>query len=83
MTSIFRVKTSMTNSIAAALFVGLVLGFGWAVWISSRHQPSHSDTTEKRAYSDKSHEQHGPVWDWITHDAVGFFTFWLVLVGLS
>jgi hypothetical protein len=38
---------------------------------------------KERKRTEAIHKQEAPVWDWFARDAAGFFTFWLVVVGLG
>jgi hypothetical protein len=48
---------------------------------SSRRQPSQSNATSQSANGNHDHTEEGSFWDWVSHDAAGFFTLWLVIVG--
>jgi hypothetical protein len=63
-----------------ALLACLVVGLGW---YSSRCQPPECNATGQTTKSDETHNAHSAFWNWITNDATGFFTFWLVIIGTS
>jgi hypothetical protein len=67
----------LLNAIVVALFGAYVVGFAVLVWWSSYY------AAHKGPHPDQIHIQHDPFGDWITHDAAGFFTLLLVLVGLG
>jgi hypothetical protein len=48
---------------------------------SSRGSPPKQQTTSDAAQENANHPPDGGFWDWVTHDAAGFFTLWLVIVG--
>lgn len=50
---------------------------------SSRSKPPQSNATAQSASSNQGHKEEGTVWDWVSHDAAGFFTLWLVIVGFG
>jgi hypothetical protein len=50
---------------------------------SARNQPSQPNTTTQSASSNQDHKEESTVRNWIFHDAAGFFTAWLVMVGFA
>ncbi|WP_445222138.1 hypothetical protein ACKWRH_20920 [Bradyrhizobium sp. Pa8] len=64
-------------------FLTVAVFAGGMTFESSRRQPPQSDATSQSASSDQGHAEKGSVWDWIFRDASGFFTAWLVIVGLG
>jgi hypothetical protein len=70
------------HKIAAA--IAFVLLTAWLLigsWQSSRHQPAEARAAYNGANKNEAKPQEGEFWNWLTHDAAGFFTLWLVLVG--
>ncbi len=71
-------------AIASVVFLaGVVSAFVWLqIEIqSSGHQPTKAQATEQRANTKERHVQDRAFGNWVTHDAAGFFTLWLVIVG--
>lgn len=67
----------------ALAFLGL---FGFLIFqagIASRHSPANNYSTEKSESSETTHKEPSSIWDWVSHDAAGFFTAWLVAVGFG
>jgi hypothetical protein len=78
----------VVNAAAVALFAVYVAGFSTVVYRSSLsrpsiYQPPDAKSAETRNKRGDAHEEHGSIGNWITHDAAGFFTFWLVVVGIG
>jgi hypothetical protein len=48
---------------------------------SSRSLPTKQYAASDTAKENASHPSERGYWDWVTHDAAGFFTLWLVIVG--
>jgi hypothetical protein len=74
-----RAKLSAVILAFLALFGFLIFQAG----VASRHQPSGPQSTAKRDSGNQSHVEPGSFRNWITHDAAGFFTAWLVIVGFG
>jgi len=70
-------------AIVIALFGLLVVGLGAIDKSSSSHQPSNTHPAQKSPNANQTHIEQGTFGDWVTHDAVGFFTLCLVIVGLG
>jgi hypothetical protein len=62
-------------------FVLLVAWLLFASWQSSRHQPAETRAERDSATKNNAKPKESGFGNWLTHDAAGFFTFWLVLVG--
>lgn len=58
-------------------------GFLYVAWWSSTRHPTDQYAASKSTKSHKDHPAHSTFGDWITNDAAGFFTFWLVIVGIG
>jgi hypothetical protein len=70
------------NTASVAAFACIVLGFAFVEWrTSSQGQSANRQSTEKSSYENAKTEPNEGVWHWLTHDAAGFFTLWLVIVG--
>jgi hypothetical protein len=48
---------------------------------SSRRHPAEQQAASNTAKEGTSHQPERSLWNWVTHDAAGFFTLWLVIVG--
>jgi hypothetical protein len=48
---------------------------------SSRRPPAEQHAASNIAKEDTGHQPERSLWNWLTHDAAGFFTLWLVIVG--
>jgi hypothetical protein len=66
---------------AVLLFFGTYVIWFAAMVLLSAHQPPQTKVAKERSSADQGHEKHRFFGDWITHDAAGFFTFLLVIVG--
>jgi hypothetical protein len=64
--------------LVAWAIIGLpfLTSFPWTQGPPSQTQASNQSETENAEHAPK-----GGFRDWITHDAAGFFTFWLVIIG--
>jgi hypothetical protein len=60
-----------------------LFGFVNVVWWSSGRQPSETKAAKEHDNSIQVHIEPSPFGNWITHDATGFFTSWLVIVALG
>lgn len=58
-----------------------IIGLPVVYSIAPSDHPPHSEANGKGANKGDEHNQESGAWDWLTHDAAGFFTFWLVVVG--
>src|SRR6266566_7544214 len=74
--------------VPVAAFVALVLFFGNELWRSSNNpaqsarQISEPHSAKKPNESKQDESQwYRRTFFWLTHDAAGFFTLWLVVVG--
>jgi hypothetical protein len=50
---------------------------------SSRRHPTEQRATSSAAQENPGHPAEPSFWNWVTHDAAGFFTLWLVIVGVG
>jgi hypothetical protein len=48
---------------------------------SSRRHPTEQRAAADTAKENPNHQPERSLWNWVTHDAAGFFTLWLVIVG--
>jgi hypothetical protein len=66
-----------------AALVGFALGgsYVWGLLAFSQEQPSKQPSHAEAQHKQEGNSQEGGLWDWITHDAAGFFTALLVIVG--
>jgi hypothetical protein len=48
---------------------------------SSRRPPAEQQAASNTAKENQGHPPERTIWNWLTHDAAGFFTLWLVIVG--
>jgi hypothetical protein len=48
---------------------------------SSRRLPAQQPAAANTAKENPTHPPERSLWNWVTHDAAGFFTLWLVIVG--
>ncbi len=65
------------------LLAAIVFG---AVERLANTSPNPGQTTETKGADesdnkDANRQPHESTWDWVTHDAAGFFTLWLVVIG--
>lgn len=51
------------------------------VFESSRRPPAQQPAAANAAKENPTHPPERSIWNWLTHDAAGFFTLWLVIVG--
>lgn len=68
------------------LFLGRFLTiavFAIGMLFESRHTLSNPNPTQKSDSGNEAHIEPSSFGDWITHDASGFFTAWLVVVGFG
>jgi hypothetical protein len=63
-----------------ALLAVAIFGIGM-VLESSRRPPANQKATSNAAKENHDHPPERSFWNWVTHDAAGFFTLWLVIVG--
>jgi hypothetical protein len=74
----------VTNAVACIAFACLVSVFALAEWNLSTHNPAeptdHQHSTKRANEQNRSQPNEG-LWDWLAHDAAGFFTLWLVIIG--
>jgi hypothetical protein len=67
------------------LFLGCFLTvavFAVGISFSSQYRQATQDQRASKRANEQNHSQKDEgLWDWITHDAAGFFTIWLVVVG--
>jgi hypothetical protein len=50
-------------------------------WQSLRNQPAEARAVHDARPENEAKSKEGGLWTWLTHDAAGFFTLWLVIVG--
>jgi hypothetical protein len=50
-------------------------------WQSFRNQPAEARAVHDARPENEAKSKEGGLWTWLTHDAAGFFTLWLVIVG--
>jgi hypothetical protein len=65
-------------------WIAFVLLTAWLLigsWQSSRHQPTKTYADRNGGNENSAKPKEDGFWNWIAHDAAGFFTPWLVLVG--
>lgn len=74
---------NQTQRAVIALLVCLVVWCGWQSKLSSQHSSpaTESQSAEERSNESRQGKPDERLWDWLTRDAGGFFTVWLVLVG--
>jgi hypothetical protein len=64
------------------VFFGALLTVAiFAMGMLFEHAPSENVPTPNRANENQSEPQDGGAWNWLTHDATGIFTGFLVVVG--
>jgi hypothetical protein len=67
------------------IFLGVFLTvaiFAMGIMFDSSHRPPAEQQIAAGAINENaSHPPDGGIWNWVTHDAAGFFTLWLVIVG--
>jgi hypothetical protein len=69
------------------IFFGMLLAVALflmgAMFWSSQYpgQSTQAPSASHRADEETQGQQHEGLWNWLTHDAAGFFTTWLVIVG--
>jgi hypothetical protein len=62
-----------------ALLAVAIFALGAAFWSAQNpSQPTQPQSTANGTNEKNQRQQHEGLWDWITHDAAGFFTLWLV-----
>jgi hypothetical protein len=67
-----------------AVWIAVVLLTAWLLvgsWQSSRHEPAETRADRSSANENSAKPKESGFWNWLTHDAAGFFTLWLVIVG--
>ena len=52
-------------------------------WEGTANQPAKPNAAHQSQNTSQQHVEEGTGWHWLTHDAAGFFTLWLVVVGLG
>jgi hypothetical protein len=74
------IKARFSEVLFGSLLTIAVLGAGLTL-SSSQRQPTEAKTSAEAGDQDKSQPHYGTFWNWVTHDAAGFFTLALVVVG--
>jgi hypothetical protein len=77
-----RMLMARAHKIAVAVVFGLLTA--WLLvgsWQSLRKQPAEPLAVHNRPPENKLNSKEGRLWNWLTRDAAGFFTLWLVIVG--
>jgi hypothetical protein len=72
------------NIVCVIAFACIVLGFGIVEWGISSQQAGQ--LTKAKSYEDRNKKTDDgkpdeALREWLTHDAAGFFTLWLVIIG--
>ena len=70
----------------AAVALAFLALFGFLVFqagVASRYQPAAAQSAQKSDEGEQGHIEPRSFGNWITHDAAGFFTAWLVIVGFG
>jgi hypothetical protein len=62
-----------------ALLTVAVLAIGLS--IGSQYHPFQPEPATRGNIQEGGQSEYGGLWNWVTHDAAGFFTAWLVIVG--
>lgn len=70
------------NVIWFALGACYLIGFVWIVW-SSSHNPTNRNPASESRQANKAHIEQSAFGDWLTKDAAGFFTLFLVVIGAA
>jgi len=73
-------KFRVPDIVLGAFLTVAVLAMGM-LFESSRRHPTQQPTASDAAKENTSHQPERSLWNWLTHDAAGFFTLWLVIVG--
>jgi hypothetical protein len=78
-------QMSQAQRAAIALFACFVLWCGWQSKLSSQQPlpPTQTQSANNRSEEKKHSQDNEGLWDWLTHDAAGFFAAWLVIIGGS
>jgi hypothetical protein len=67
-----------------AVAIAFALLAAWLLigsWQSSRPQPAEARAAHNGPNENEAKPKERGFWNWLTHDAAGFFTLWLVIVG--
>jgi hypothetical protein len=76
----FRIPEIALGALLATAFFALVLAFE----SSQQSDPSAQEQgSQNRQEETAKRQPNEDLWHWMTHDAAGFFTLWLVIVGGS
>lgn len=73
-------KIRIPEVLFGALLAVAIFAVGM-VFESSRLPPAQQQATSDPAKENPGHPPERTFWNWVTHDAAGFFTLWLVIVG--
>ena len=67
-----------------ALALGILFSiYAFLAWEGTANQPAKPNAAHQSQNTSQQHVEEGTGWHWLTHDAAGFFTLWLVVVGLG
>jgi hypothetical protein len=75
-----KIKFRIPEAFLGAFLAVSVFGMGM-LFESARLSPIEQHATSDTAKENSAHSQERGFWNWVTHDAAGFFTLWLVIVG--
>jgi hypothetical protein len=79
---LIRLRFRFSEVFFGMLLAATIFALGGAFW--SAQNPSHPTQPQSAANGTDEKDQrqeHEGLWNWVTHDAAGFFTLWLVIVG--
>jgi hypothetical protein len=79
---LIKLRFRFPDILLGALLGVAIFALGAGFW--SAQNPEHATEPPSAAHGaneKQQRQQYEGVWNWITHDAAGFFTLWLVIIG--